>query len=247
MQNKKQEAAYFDEFTSEKPWNAFTKKTYRKIVRLFLLLANPKKDDMIIDMGCGTGELAYEIYKRGHANIMGLDISKNCIAMAKEKYKGIKFEVRDVENTGLKNDSADALFYCGILHHFQHQSSLAKEARRILKKGGKIFVFEPNASNPVLWLFRNKKSPVSSKKLKTPNEEFLDLGRIKSALEKENLRAMEIGCISGISYSTDHFKKLMPFPFHYSAYFYNIFDAALNCTPLRKKRGSFIYGCFEKV
>src|SRR3989344_5900245 len=113
MQNKKFEEDYFDEFTTEKPWNAFTDKSYKRIINLFIKNIKPKKNDLIIDMGCGTGELAKKIKDIGYTNVLGLDISKNCILMAKKQYKGIKFKTADIEKTGLKKNSVDIIFYCG--------------------------------------------------------------------------------------------------------------------------------------
>lgn len=245
MQNKKLEKVSFDRFTSEEPWHAFTDATYSKIARLFLNLT-PKKDDKIIDMGCGTGELTKKLHYLGFRNIAGYDISKNCILMARKNYKGINFQARDIENTKLKANSVDFLLYCGILHHFIAMEKVIKEAKRVLKKDGKTFVFEPNAINPVLWLFRNKKSPFKSTKLKTPNERFLTKAQIKDAFEKEGFKVIKLDCISGVSYTKDYFKRLFPFPFFYIVYLYNLFDAILNRTFLRKNYGSFIYGYFKK-
>jgi len=245
MQNKTQERIYFDRFTSTQSWHTFTKKTYSRIAQHFLKL-DPKKNDRIIDMGCGTGELTKEIHNLSFKNISGYDISRNCILMAKKKYPEIDFKVKDIENTELKDSSVDFLFYSGILHHFTDTKNVIKEAKRILKKNGKAFVFEPNACNPVLWLFRNKKSPFKSENLKTPNEEFLTKDQIKYAFEKENFRTIKIGCISGISYTKEYFQRLFPFPFFYVVHAYNLFDAILGITPLRKEHGSFIYGYFEK-
>lgn len=245
MQDKKQERKYFDRFTAEKPWNAFTEKTYDKVASLFARLVSPKKSDRIIDMGCGTGEFTNKLNQH-FKNVEGYDISENCILTARKRYKSIKFEVKDIESTKLENGSVDVLVYCGVLHHFTNIEKVIKEAKRILKKDGKVFIFEPNAINPVLWLFRNKKSPFKSNKLKTPNEEFLAKEKIKEAFEKEGFKAIKIGCISGISYAKEHFQRLFPFPFFYIVHAYNLFDAMLGKTFLRKSYGSFIYGYFKK-
>ena len=246
MQNKKQEKIYFDEFTSEKPWNAFTNSTYKKIAELFLKYLNPKKEGIIVDMGCGTGELTKKIKEFSFKKVKGFDISKRCIQLAKKQYKNIIFKVGDIENIKLKKNSADVLIYCGILHHFTDLKKVVKEANRILKKNGKIFVFEPNALNPVLWLFRNKKSPINSTKLKTPNEEFLTKKQIRVAFQKEGFKIVKLEGISGISYTRNHFQKILPFPFFYSVHAYNLFDALLNKTFFKSRYGSFILGYIEK-
>jgi len=245
MQDKKLEEIHFDEFTAQNPWHAFTDNTYNKIIKLFLKL-NPKKTDRIIDMGCGTGELAKKIFDLSFKNISGYDISGNCILMASKAFPGINFEVKDIENTRLKANSVDLLFYCGILHHFTNTTKVIKEAKRILKKDGRVFVFEPNAINPVLWLFRDEKSPFKSNKMKTPNERFMAKEQIKDAFDKGGFKCIKIDCVSGISYTKDYFKRIFPFPFFYIVYLYNLFDSLLNAAPFRRKFGSFIYGYFRK-
>src|SRR3989344_4992324 len=140
MQDKDKERKYFNSFTSDEPRNAFDNKTYKKIVKLFLKCANPKENDLIIDMGCGTGELTNEIRNASFKNVKGYDISKNCIKIAKKQFPAIDFQVVDIEKTNLKDNSVDILFFCGILHHFTNMEKVINESRRILKKGGKIFL-----------------------------------------------------------------------------------------------------------
>ncbi|MEK6984361.1 MAG: methyltransferase domain-containing protein [Nanoarchaeota archaeon] len=245
MQDKKLEKISFDKFASEEPWHAFTDKTYHKIIKLFLKL-NPKKNDRIIDMGCGTGELTKNLYDFGFENVSGYDISKNCIAMARKNYGEIDFQVKDIETTKLRPNSVDFLVYCGILHHFANTRKVIKEAKRILRKNGKIFVFEPNASNPILWIFRSEKSPFKSDRLRTPNERFLTKAQIRESFKKGGFKIIGIGCISSVSYAKIYFRKLFPFPFFYVVYLYNLFDLILNKTIFRENYGSFIYGYFEK-
>src|SRR3989338_5412915 len=104
MQDKEKEKEYFNSFASEQPWNAFTQETYKKIVELFIRAVAPKKDGLIVDMGCGTGELANEIRRASYKNVRGYDISKNCIRIAKMQFPSIDFEVKDIERTGLKGN-----------------------------------------------------------------------------------------------------------------------------------------------
>ncbi len=246
MQNKNAEKKYFDAFTSDESWNAFTERTYRKIVRLFVSAAKPAKTSVIIDMGCGTGELTQKVHAASFKNIRGFDISPNCIKSSKTQFPGISFEVRDAEKSGVRSGSVDVILYCGVLHHFTGLDGLLSEAKRMLRKGGRIFFFEPNAANPILWLFRDDNSPFRSRKLKTPNERFLRVGQIRGALQKHKFEILRLGCVSDVGYTKEHFRKLFPSPLHFLVYPYNLFDRILHRTPLREKHGSFIYGAAKK-
>lgn len=56
---------------------------------LIELLA-PKQGEQILDLGCGTGDLAKKLYDIG-VNIVGVDKSENMITEALSKYPQINF------------------------------------------------------------------------------------------------------------------------------------------------------------
>ena len=41
-----------------------------------------KKDDAIIDIGSGFGKISFDLYKKGYANIQGIDINQSGIDFA---------------------------------------------------------------------------------------------------------------------------------------------------------------------
>ncbi|MNF01212.1 Ubiquinone biosynthesis O-methyltransferase [compost metagenome] len=51
---------------------------------------NPKRGESILDLGCGTGDLAYEIAKSG-ASVTGMDMSEAMIQQAQKKYPEMTF------------------------------------------------------------------------------------------------------------------------------------------------------------
>ncbi|SEO95163.1 trans-aconitate 2-methyltransferase [Paenibacillus sp. OV219] len=75
---------------------------------------SPNNGESILDLGCGTGDLAVEISKTG-ANVMGMDLSTQMIGSAKEKYPEINFFVGDAENFNL-DEQVDAVFSNAALH-----------------------------------------------------------------------------------------------------------------------------------
>ena len=57
---------------------------------------DPRSNEIICDIGCGTGDLANQISESG-AKVLGIDKSKAMINKAKNKYPDIKFEAHDIK------------------------------------------------------------------------------------------------------------------------------------------------------
>ncbi|MGG3806590.1 class I SAM-dependent methyltransferase, partial [Metabacillus fastidiosus] len=57
-------------------------------------LLEPQRGEKILDLGCGTGDLSYEISKSG-AIVIGSDFSGEMIEKAREKYPQIPFIVEN--------------------------------------------------------------------------------------------------------------------------------------------------------
>ncbi|AEE13753.1 Methyltransferase type 11 [Thermodesulfobium narugense DSM 14796] len=104
-----------------------------------LKLLSPMSGEIILDLGCGTGDLTYEIYRLGAIPI-GVDCSTTMIERARKKYPEIKFFVDFAESFRLK-DPVDAVFSNAVLHWVK-KASLAIESIYLALKGGGRFVAE---------------------------------------------------------------------------------------------------------
>jgi trans-aconitate methyltransferase len=103
----------------------------------------PQEDELILDLGCGTGRLANEISKSG-ATVIGIDASEKMINAAREKYSEIDFFVKDTANFQFK-EPFDAIFSNAALHWVLESekaiicmhNNLKKHGRLVLEFGGK--------------------------------------------------------------------------------------------------------------
>ena len=102
---------------------------------LIELLA-PKQGEKILDLGCGTGDLAKKLYDLG-VNVVGVDHSNNMITEARKKYPHISFEVRDVTELGY-NAEFDAVFSNATLHWVKQPKQALEWIYQSLKQGGKV-------------------------------------------------------------------------------------------------------------
>jgi trans-aconitate methyltransferase len=102
---------------------------------LIELLA-PKRDEEILDLGCGTGDLAKKLDDLG-VNVVGVDHSKNMIMEARKKYPQLSFLVRDVAGLGY-NDEFDAVFSNATLHWVKQPKEALNWIYQSLKQGGRF-------------------------------------------------------------------------------------------------------------
>ena len=110
------------------------------------------------------------------ATCVGVDISPKLIEIASGKYPNVEFRVGNILRMEDPDESFDVVLYSGVLHHFPEMDPVLEEGLRILKKGGCLLAFDPNQSNPAMWLYRNPASPLFSPVGKTENEILLDSG-----------------------------------------------------------------------
>lgn len=109
---------------------------------LVQLLA-PKQGECILDLGCGTGDIAKKINDLG-ANVKGIDSSSNMIRQARNKYPDIEFSVEDATELDYKSQF-DAVFSNATLHWVKPPvsalyciyNSLKNQGRFIAEFGGK--------------------------------------------------------------------------------------------------------------
>lgn len=99
-------------------------------------LSHLKVGSKIVDLGCGTGFSAGYFTKNG-MNVIGVDLSKSMIAIAKRNYPNIHFFIEDVRSFSI-NDQVDAVWAGYSLFHFEqeHFENTILKIRTYLKSGG---------------------------------------------------------------------------------------------------------------
>ena len=109
----------------------------------------------ILDIGGGTGTLAKELISLG-ANVTILDPEINMTKIANEYSKEVKVINGYSDNIDLKDSSIDIIIMRDSFHHINKKEETLKECRRILKKEGKILIYEFNKKSligKVIFLF----------------------------------------------------------------------------------------------
>jgi len=97
-------------------------------------LLNPKKEERILDLGCGSGQLTSKISELAK-EVIGIDKSPEMIADA--KFKNIEFQVADASNF-IFNKKFDVIFSNATLHWVTNYKDAIKCMFENLNDRGKI-------------------------------------------------------------------------------------------------------------
>jgi len=109
---------------------------------LNFLAENVKANENILDLGCGNGRL-YELFKEKLVGYYGIDNSEKLIEIAKIRYPRANFQVGDALNLPFSDNFFDGIFSIAVLHHIplkEFRLTFLKEAKRVLKPGGKLIL-----------------------------------------------------------------------------------------------------------
>jgi len=99
-------------------------------------LLNPQPDELILDLGCGTGHLTKTIAESG-ARVIGIDSSPRMIDMARTSYPELEFHVADARNFSFTTPF-DAIFSNATLHWVRPPESVVGCIAASLKAGGRF-------------------------------------------------------------------------------------------------------------
>jgi 2-polyprenyl-3-methyl-5-hydroxy-6-metoxy-1,4-benzoquinol methylase len=100
----------------------------------------------VLDVGCGTGELAWLIASRTKGRVLGIDYSDTAIAEAKKRpgRKNLLYERADVLKM---KGSFDCVIIIGTLEHMDNPLKILEKLKKLLRPGGSLIVTSPNWSN----------------------------------------------------------------------------------------------------
>ena len=115
---------------------------------------NPKQNENVIDLGCGTGYYLFLLSNlplKLHLN--GFDFDENALAEARTSLsnKNIKFIAGDLHKMPFKDNLFDKAVASEVLEHVGNDVKVLKEIYRILKPNGVLVTSVPSIRYPFFW------------------------------------------------------------------------------------------------
>ncbi len=122
----------------QQTWNADTYDNHARFVSdmagAVVDWLDPKPTEMILDLGCGDGDLTAQLVKVG-AQVTGVDASKDLLEAAKKL--GLDVHLMDGEALEFENQF-DAVFTNAALHWMTNSGAVIEGVHRALKSGGRF-------------------------------------------------------------------------------------------------------------
>jgi len=99
----------------------------------------------VVDCACGVGYGSNYLGKLAK-KVIGIDISKDAIAYAREKYQAdnLLFIIGDARQIQMENNTIDIFVAIETLEHFKYADKFVHEIYRVLKPGGSLFLSTPD-------------------------------------------------------------------------------------------------------
>ena len=118
----------------------------RQLGKAFSQQAQPA----ILDAGCGIG-VTEELLKPFFPALAGFDVSPKSIRLAQQRNPKVQYKISDGKTFPFLDGEFDAVFAICVLHHVpaEKRDLFFREAYRVLRPGGFVFIYEHNPWNPL--------------------------------------------------------------------------------------------------
>ena len=94
----------------------------------------------VLDLGCGFGFNCVDFVKRGAAKVVGVDISKKMLAVAKDKSASVEIEYINLDMLDISSlsEKFDLIYSSLAFHYIDNFKKLSTDIFALLKSGGQL-------------------------------------------------------------------------------------------------------------
>jgi len=232
---REREQEFFDSLVrNQGSFNPFSDRGWQTIERRFVEFVQPLSGERLLDIGCGTGE-SRQLYVNHVGDYSGIDLSEASIKYARRQYPDSAWDVADACELPHPDASFDIVAFSSVLHHIDDYSQALVEAFRVLRPGGRVFAFDPNAFHPAMALFRNPNSPLYIAEGVSPNERPLRPHDLRSSFVAAGFDSVLQRCQSDIPY-----RAVAPRLINSVLSIYNFADCVWEAVGAGRRFGTFV-------
>jgi ubiquinone/menaquinone biosynthesis C-methylase UbiE len=105
------------------------------LIKRIIELGRVSRGGKILDLGCGTGNIAYQIKNTIDADLIGVDVSMDMLKVARSK--SLEVVCSDVDNQHLpfRDNSFNSIIGAYVIHQIKNLNFLLAECYRVLQSG----------------------------------------------------------------------------------------------------------------
>jgi len=130
------DASHWDAHLAE----SWDKRSWPTKTEMIASLTSP--EESILDVGCGTGSILRDLKMRGYTNLHGMDISQ--YAVDRLRTEGLTMWCARLPRLPISDAKFDVVIASQVLEHVIRRGRFMREIARVLRPGGRAFVFVPN-------------------------------------------------------------------------------------------------------
>lgn len=116
---------------------------------------DPPPGARLLELGCGTGDTLRNLMDRGYA-VAGLDVSPAHVETCSRSCPDGDFWVDDLENLAREEGGFEFARMDNVLEHILNPLPALQSAHRLLRTGGQLAIYVPNADSLSLALLRSR-------------------------------------------------------------------------------------------
>jgi len=112
-----------------------------------IALSSMKEGDRVLDLGSGAGFDCFLASKKvgKTGKVIGVDMTIEMIQKArdnalKNNYSNVEFKLGEIENLPIEDESIDVIISNCVINLSPEKEKVFKEARRVLKNSGKMYI-----------------------------------------------------------------------------------------------------------
>jgi SAM-dependent methyltransferase len=228
------EASHFDRWVAEAgDFDPLEPAAWSVLTRRFGEAVEGLRELSIIDVGCGTGR-SRQIYAASAATYAGIDLSLGALRVARARDAGSWLR-GDACRLPFATHSADVVAFSSVLHHIPGRRAALAEARRVLRRGGMVFAFDPNLRHPAMALFRHPSSPFYRREGVSADERPVSPSELRRDFDASGYVAIRQRCQSNLPY-----RAVGPKGLNAMLPLFNLLDSAWERIGLGRFFGSFV-------